>query len=89
MKTSTPNFRASIRKAITAPAHSAVLTRLIEAARPAAAAAARSSKLSIAAASRALGVTRTHLSLVLNGHRQSRRLTSRYQALKQQQLIAA
>ncbi len=46
-------------------------------------------RLTIAAASRALGVTRTHLSLVLNGHRQSRRLTSRYQALKQQQLIAA
>jgi len=37
----------------------------------------------ITAAALALGVTRTHLSLVIHGHRQSRSLTARYTALKQ------
>jgi len=40
-------------------------------------------KLTVTAAAKTLGVTRTHLSLVLHGHRQSRRLTARYTALKQ------
>lgn len=37
----------------------------------------------ITAAAQQLGVTRTHLSLVIHGHRQSRSLTARYTALKQ------
>jgi plasmid maintenance system antidote protein VapI len=40
-------------------------------------------RLTITAAALALGVTRTHLSLVIHGHRQSRSLTARYAALKQ------
>ena len=39
-------------------------------------------KWTITAAAKSLGVTRTHLSLVLHGHRQSRSLTARYTALK-------
>jgi hypothetical protein len=38
----------------------------------------------IGAAAAALGVTRQHLHAVLAGKRQSRRLTNRYHALKQQ-----
>lgn len=41
-------------------------------------------KLTVTRAAELLGVTRTHLSYVLHGHRQSRRLTARYTALLQQ-----
>ena len=89
MKTRTPNFRASIRKAITAPSHSAALTRLIEAARPVAPAPEESSKLTVTEAARILGVTRVHLSYVKHGHRRSPKLLIRYQALQHHQSIAA
>jgi hypothetical protein len=37
--------------------------------------------MTLTAAAKALGVTREHLSRVLHGHRQSRRLLQRYAAL--------
>jgi len=39
--------------------------------------------ITVTDAAKRLGVTRTHLSLVIHGHRQSRSLTQRYAALKQ------
>lgn len=39
----------------------------------------------VAEAARILGCTREHLSRVLNGHRTSRSLTARYEALKTRQ----
>ena len=41
--------------------------------------------LTLTAAAKALGVTREHLSRVLHGHRQSRRLLQRYAAIAQHQ----
>ena len=41
-------------------------------------------KFSQRAAAQRLGVTREHLNRVLRGHRQSRSLIRRYQALKQE-----
>lgn len=45
--------------------------------------AVQKSRLTVTEAARRLGVTRVHLSYVLNGHRQSRRLLRRYQELQQ------
>ena len=48
-----------------------------------------SKNLTITKAAELLGVCRSHLSLVLNGHRKSRRLTRRYRELKCQQQAPA